>query len=227
MSGDPIDDRVMVFIDGQNLVKALRSEFRTRVHPLLLARRLASERGLAEVTYYSGIHKPDENAKIYALAKRRHDLIRRTGVTVVERQLQYHWEWSIVNDLEPAGRAQPDERHSVAVERTRRAREKGIDLALGLDAVTSALLDKCSTIIVVSRDRDLVEIAKEIHERTRSTAVRVEVALVAGRSKYTLDGYDHTHWIDQEMVDACRDDFDYREDLPEDEVAKFLNSIDS
>ncbi len=227
MTADTADDRVMVFIDGQNLVKALLSAFRTRVHPLLLGRHLAGKRGLAEVSYYSGIHKPEENAKIYALATRRHDLIRQTGVTVVERQLQYHWEWNIDTDLGPARRAEEGERHDVTVERRRAAREKGIDLALGLDAVTSALLDKCSTIIVVSRDRDLVEIAKEIHERTRATSVRVEVALVADRAKYTLDGYDHTHWIDQAVVDACRDDFDYRDELPKDEVADFLGELQS
>ena len=45
-------DRVMVFIDGQNLVKALQRTYRARVHPVLLGRHLAgNKRELAEVRY--------------------------------------------------------------------------------------------------------------------------------------------------------------------------------
>ena len=201
---------VMVFIDGQNLVKALQRAWDTRVHPILLGRHLAGDRHLGEVRYYSGIHQPRENPKVHALATRRHKLIRRTGVTVIERPLQYHWEWGFTERLPPPHHADEGETHSVVVEKARRAREKGIDLALGLDAVTAALLDQCSTIIVVSRDRDLVEISKEIRERTRVKQIKVEVALVADRDKHVLDGYDYTHWIDEDVVNACRDDFDYR-----------------
>jgi uncharacterized LabA/DUF88 family protein len=219
------DDRVMVFIDGQNLVKALQRSHRTRVHPLLLGRHLAGKRALAEVRYYSGIHQPRENPDVHALATRRHKLIRATGVTVIERPLQYHWEWGFDERLPPPHLASETERHRVEVKRERRAREKGIDLALGLDAVTAALLDRCSTIIVVSRDRDLVEIAKEINDRARETAVRVEVALVPDRRRYVLEGYDYTHWIDNDVVAACRDDFDYRKKLPKDQVREFLASL--
>lgn len=219
------DERVMVFIDGQNLVKALKYAFRARVHPVLLGRHLAGGRDLAEVRYYSGIHQPRENPDIHALATRRHKLIRATGVTVIERTLRYHWEWDIEDDLPPPHRADDDEVHDVRVRRARRAREKGIDLALGLDAVTAALLDQCSTIIVVSRDRDLVEIAREINERARSTDVRVEVAMVADRNRHVLDGYDYTHWIDKDVVDACRDHFDYRAKLPKGDVKTFLAGL--
>lgn len=229
MTGAERRDRVMVFIDGQNLLNALRSEWDARLHPVLLGRWLAGDRGLAEIRYYSGVHQRDSNPHVHDLVARRHQLMRRTGVTVVERQLQYHWEWGITDHLPPAHRAGADERHTVEVARVRQAREKGIDLALGLDAVTSALLDKCSTIVVVSRDRDLVEIAKEIDERTRSTAVQVEVALVAERdrrSQHGLDGYDRTHWIDSEVVATCRDSFDYRHELDADEVNAFLQRIE-
>ncbi len=218
-------EKVMVFIDGQNLVKALQRSHRTRVHPLLLGRHLAGKRQLAEVRYYSGIHQSRENPKIHALAARRHKLIRATGVTVIERPLQYHWEWGIEERLPPPHSADDDDRHRVEVKRERRAREKGIDLALGLDAVTAALLDQCSTIVVVSRDRDLVEIAKEINDRARHTNVQVEVALVPDKGRYVLEGYDYTHWIDDDVVAACRDDFDYREKLPKADVKAFLASL--
>jgi uncharacterized LabA/DUF88 family protein len=219
-------ERVMVFIDGQNLVKALQRTYRARVHPVLLGRHLAGDtREVAEVRYYSGIHQPRENPDIHALASRRHKLIRSTGVTVIERTLQYHWEWGIEDRLPPPYSADDGEEHTVQVRKARRAREKGIDLALGLDAVTAALLDHCNTIVVVSRDRDLVEIANEINERARTTNVRVEVALVADRGRHVLDGYDYTHWIDEDVVDACRDNFDYRKKLPRDQVRTFLDRL--
>lgn len=218
-------ERVMVFIDGQNLVMALQQQFDTRAHPLLLARWLAGDRELVETRYYSGIHDRDENQRIHDLARRRHDLIARTGVVVVERTLRYHWEWRIDDDLRPPQHADDGERHRVEVKRYRAAREKGIDLALGLDAVTAAFTDTCDTLVVVSRDRDLVEVAKEINERARLADTRVEVALVAGRDRHGMDGYDHTHWIDQAVVDQVRDDFDYRSDLPAPEVDAFLADL--
>ena len=70
---------VMVFIDGQNLVKALQRSFRARVHPVLLGRHLAGGREIVDIRYYSGIHQPRENPDIHALATRRHKLIRATG----------------------------------------------------------------------------------------------------------------------------------------------------
>ena len=145
---------------------------------------------------------------------------------MVERELQYHWEWGFDDNLPPAYSARDDEAHIVQVTRQRRAREKGIDLALGLDAVTAALLDRCNTIIVVSRDRDLVEVAHEVNERTRDTTVQVEVALVDDRrERRAVEGYHRTHWIDEDVVDACRDDFDYRQELPAEDVPTFLARV--
>lgn len=222
---EPAGERVIVFIDGQNLVKAVTREFGTRVHPVLLGRHLAKGRQLVQTRYYSGIHQPRINAKVHALATRRHKLIRRTGVEVIERQLQYHWEWSIVDRLPPPHRAEADAVMRTKVEKRRVAREKGIDMALGLDAVAAAFSDQCDTLVVVSRDRDLVEIAKEIKERARTRDVKVEVALVAGRNKRVLDGYDYTHWIDSDVVDEIRDDFDYKQRLRKADVDRFLERV--
>ncbi len=221
-------DRVMVFIDGQNLFKALKRARHGRVHPVLLARHLARGRPLVETRYYSGVHQPRENAAIHALAQRRHRLMRKTGVVVIERSLRYHWEWAIDDDLPPAHHVEDGSTRTVRVSKRRAAREKGIDLALGLDAVTAALSDACDTIVIVSRDRDLVEIAKEIDERARTRDVRVEVALVAsGRDRHVLEGYDYTHWIDDDVIEACADDFDYHQKLPKAAVHAFLERVDA
>ncbi len=223
--------RVRVFIDGQNLFKGLSRRFKGRVHPLLLARELAGDRELVGTHYYSGIHDEDENEKMFDLVSRRHDLIRKTGVEVTERTLRYHWEWRVDDDdlPKPWYDNAPD-RQKAKVKKWRGAREKGIDVALALDAVASALTDECDVVIIVSRDRDLMEIASEIKERCGvqgRNCVRVEVAYVSERrgDEGQLPKYDEQIEIDQAIVDKARDHFDYRDSLDKAEVATFLKSL--
>lgn len=225
-----VSERVCVFIDGQNLFKGVNRRFNARVHPLLLARELAGDRTLESTHYYSGIHDQSENSKMYDLVRRRHDLIEQTGVEVTERTLRYHWEWRVDDDLPPPWHDDAGDRHKAKVKRWRGAREKGIDVALALDAVSAALTDECDVVIIVSRDRDLMEIASEIHERCGRAGrdcVRVEVAYVSERrgDENQLPEYDARHEIDENMVVRVRDHFDYRKPLVESEVQKLLESL--
>lgn len=223
------DPRVMVFIDGQNLFKGLKRRFGVRVHPLLLARALSGTgRALVGTHYYSGIHDRDENPRMHELVNRRHDLIRRTGVSVTERTLRYHWEWRVPRDvLDPPWYESAPERTNAVVEKYRGAREKGIDVALALDAVGSILTGECDTVIVVSRDRDLMEIAAEVDQRCADKPVGVEVAYVSERrgDERALSGYDRFHEIDEAIVEAATDRFDYGRPLDEDEVRGFLATL--
>lgn len=220
--------RVIVFIDGQNLYKSVWYRHRTRIHPILLGRELAGDRDLVECRYYSGMHAPRENPAIHALASRRHRLMRDTGVTVVERQLRYHWDWVISDRLPRADQADEGSTREVTAERRRVAREKGIDLALGLDAATAAAQGSCDAIVIVSRDHDLVEVASELTERAASEGrprrVAVEVAIVGHRGS-DHPGYDRTHAIGAAMVDRCRDDFDYSKKLGRGPVREFLATL--
>jgi len=225
-----VTDRVRVFIDGQNLFKGLNRRFKGRVHPLLLARELAGERQLAGTHYYSGIHDEQENESMFHLVNRRHDLIRQTGVEVTERTLRYHWEWRVDDrDLPKPWYDDAPDRQKTMVKRWRGAREKGIDVALALDAVASALTDECDVVIIVSRDRDLMEIANEIRERCskRGDCVRVEVAYVSERrgDEGQLPDYDAHHEIDEAIVNAARDHFDYRNPLDKADVETFLATL--
>ena len=223
------DPRVMVFIDGQNLFKGLKRRFGARLHPLLLARELAGpNRVLVGTHYYSGIHDRDENVRMHDLVRRRHELMRRTGVTVTERTLRYHWEWRVERDeLDPPWYDSAPDRATARVEKHRGAREKGIDVALALDAVASILTGAADVVIVVSRDRDLMEIAAEVDQRCAGKPVGVEVAFVSERrgDERALSGYDRFHEIDDDIVEAARDDFDYGRDLDEHEVRRFLDAL--
>ena len=219
----------MVFIDGQNLFKGLKRRFSARLHPLLLARVLTGpDRELVGTHYYSGIHDRDENPQMHDLVRRRHDLIRRSGVSVTERTLRYHWEWRVPRgELDPPWYDSAPDRTTAVVEKHRGAREKGIDVALALDAVASILTGVCDVVIVVSRDRDLMEIAAEVDQRCAGKPVRVEVAYVSERrgDERALDGYDRFHEIDEAVVAAAVDEFDYRRPLDEAEVDAFLERL--
>ncbi len=223
-------ERVCVFIDGQNLFKGLNKRFKGRIHPLLLARELAGERTLVDTRYYSGIHDKAVNESMFELVSRRHALIAQTGVGVTERTLRYSWEWKVDDDLPPPWYDEAPKKQTAKVKKWRRAREKGIDVALALDAVSAALTDQCDVVIIVSRDRDLMEIAKEIHERCdgeNGGCAQVEVAYVSERrgDETNLASYDEQHEITEAMFTRSRDNFDYREPLDEAEVAAFLTSL--
>lgn len=78
--------RVLVLIDGQNMHKAcVRLYGHGYVHLLLLADRLREGRSLVGVRYYSGVPDPDIDPEARKRRDRRHAMMRRAGVTVVER----------------------------------------------------------------------------------------------------------------------------------------------
>lgn len=218
----------MVFIDGQNLFKGLSRRHKARVHPILMARKLAGDRDLVGTSYYSGIHDPQENASMFELVDRRHRLMERTGVVVHERTLGYMWQWQIDDRLPPAWKDHKG-KLTAKVRRRRAAREKGVDVALALDAVAAALTDSCDVVIIVSRDRDLAEVAAEINGRCQTKSVNVEVAYVSEErgDEIPILGYEAMHHIDADLVAATRDDFDYRESLDPSAVEAFLQTVRS
>lgn len=220
----------MVFVDGQNVYKCCSEIFRhPYCHPLLLARHLAGGRRLAGVRYYSGIHDPRVNPELNARIQRRHDLIRRSGVTVIPRMLRYRWEWGLnaVHQRElPDARAHEGEERQVTVSPYQRAREKGIDVALALDVVDLAQKNYMDVAILVSGDTDLSEVARVVHDVTRTSPtgrVSVEAAVItSGRRPIVLSHYDYTHQVRGEDFGPIRDDFDYTAPLNRADVDAFL-----
>lgn len=220
--------RVQVFIDGQNLYKGVSRAYGLRVHPILLAHELAGDRTLVGTHYYSGVHRRSENQRMHDLVEQRLQVIERTGVQVSKRTLRYHWEWVVDDDLPPAWKDNGPGRTTAKVKRYRRAREKGVDVALALDAAAAALTDECDVVIIVSRDRDLMEVADEISERCDSACVQVEVAYVSeGRGdEEKLPAYDAHHFIDRDVAQRCADAFDYDDPLDEGAVTAFIDSLE-
>lgn len=94
------------------------------------------------------------------------------------------------------------------------AREKGIDLRLGLDAVRLARLGKLDVIVIFSQDQDLVEVAREVRAITRSEGrwLKIVSAFPSGSRATASRGIDKTDWfrMDEAFYNACLDSRDYR-----------------
>lgn len=205
--------RVMVFIDGQNLYQACRRLFgHPLCHPRLLAEYLAGPRTLNPVqcrfyTVRPNPNKPREAEKARNLDRRLHG-IRESGVTVVLRELRYHWDWGHQQRLPPPEPGAAPQK--VELTPWERPNEKGIDLVLGLDVVEFVLNDLCDVVIIVSLDRDLCEIPKAIRNLRQfvSRPVRLEAAVPTDRPR-TIRDFHFTHQITQPVFDLVRDDTKY------------------
>lgn len=224
------DARVLVLIDGQNAYKACERLYKHGpTHPLLLAHGLAQGRKLVGVRFYSGVHDPSVNPPMRQRADRRHNLMRKVGVTVVERTLRYRWEWG----FDPA--SLPDPRKNVgstlqaSVRPYQRPREKGIDLSIGLDVIDLALSGYMDVAVVVSSDNDLCEAARATHAATVSgSRVSVEAAVFnENRKPVLLQHYDYTHQLKYAEFDAAKDSFDYTNPVPEAWETMFVASCAS
>lgn len=213
MNTDP-KARVIVFVDGQNAYQECRRQHgHGETHPLLLAGVVAAGRKLVGVRYYSGVPDPTKDGVGRQRADLRHNLMRSVGVTVVERQLRYRWEWGFdPKSLPDPQTADRGTRVETTVAPYQRAREKGIDLAIGLDVIDLAISGHMDVAVIVSSDNDLCEAARATHMATsRANRVSVEAAVFNNRRNLIrLSHYDYTHQLRKEDFEAAKDSFNYR-----------------
>jgi hypothetical protein len=109
-----------------------------------------------------------------------------------------------------------------------RAREKGIDLAIGLDVVDLAARGWTDVAVILSSDNDLCEAARSTHQVTSGAGrVSVEAALFnEQRRPILLPHYDYTHQLRYADFDAARDSFDYTSPVPLALANTFARSCD-
>ena len=199
------------------------------MHPLLLGRALAGDDTLVEIRYATGLPDRRHDPRRAERETRRHDLMRRTDVVVLERTLRYRWEWEIRDRDLPHPRSHPDEVRQARVESRHRGQEKGVDVWLALDALVMCSRADLDKVIIASADTDLDMVPHHLrmmagHDQTTVVAAKV---LDDGKDLRDNDAYDDTVAIDRAMFEAVRDEFDYDTDLDDAEVAAFLNRIGS
>jgi uncharacterized LabA/DUF88 family protein len=138
-------DRVVVFLDAQNIYKGARDCFFSRtapftdgqVDPHALAQLLVGRRNTAseleQVRIYTGQPDASKQPKGYGASRKQYAAWRARRVEVVARPLRYPPDFP-----------------------TSKPEEKGIDVQLAIDFITLALDDAYDAAILFSSDTDLV-----------------------------------------------------------------------
>ncbi len=220
-----------MFIDGQNITIGARYAFggTGNMHPLLLGRALAGDGELVEIRYATGIPDYDIDPERTEAAMRRHDLIRRTDVVMLERTLRYRWEWQVRDRDLPDPRNHPGEVRQARVKAYNRGQEKGIDVWLALDALAMCARADIDTVVLATADSDLDMVPQYVRTIPGQEETTVVAAKVVGDGKplHRNDAYDDTVAIDRAIYEACKDEFDYREPLDGAATDRFIEQIGS
>ncbi len=202
-------DRVVVFIDYENVYWAAREAFHrggtssgrmghvepSRLASLILGMSPAPRR-LEAIRVYRGMPSPFLDPRGYRAWRAQTARWEKSGASVIARVLRYPPGWP---SPPPGGRPQ----------------EKGIDVALALDVVDLAHRGAYDVAIIVSVDSDLLP-AIEMLQRMREDAgaPRVEVAAWRPAGGYAprlkaSGGNVWCHWLDEAAYRQVQDTTDY------------------
>lgn len=202
-------DRVVVFLDWQNVYKGAREAFcalqaphwQGQVDPVALAEHLAADspfsRELTQVRIYRG--QPDSilDPKGFGASSRQAAAWRRSPlVELTMRTLRYPRGWPATSRI------------------GERPQEKGIDVALAIDYVVMAVRREFEVGILMSTDTDMKPALEAVAQLTFTQGTRAEVAAwsAAGRHNRRLSIRSRSlycHWVDKDIYDRVADSTDY------------------
>ncbi len=197
--------RAVSFIDGQNLYRHAKDAFghhHPNYDPGKLTAAVCKANGwqVEQIRFYTGIPAAERSEIWHGYWTRRLNVMQRAGIVVTKRQLHYRREQIQLQD---------GLKHDVLV-----AREKGIDLRLGLDVVRMARNGEFDVAVIFSQDQDLSEVAREVRDisRTYGRQFTVVSAFPVGPRATSKRGIDQTKWfrMNRAFYDACLDPRDYR-----------------
>lgn len=194
-------DRVVVFLDYQNIYMSARTLFHPmgtshwngQIDPLalghLLIDRSPYDRQLAGVRIYRGIPDSTKDPKGYGACQRQVAAwASAREVDVITRTLRYPYRW-------PAEKPE----------------EKGVDVALAIDFALMAVRGEYDVGVVMSADTDLKPALEAV---TQSSDARAEVAAWSNPQGYSrrlsIKGRNlWCHWLDEDDYHQVQDTRDY------------------
>ena len=171
-------ERVNVYMDGSNLYHSLRQRIgRTDLDFLAFARKLAGERRLQRIYYYSAPLNQGRTPEAYRAQQQFFDHLRR--VDYLELRLG-----RLVYGNDPGGSPQ----------------EKGVDIMLATDMVSHGIRGHYEVAILVSADTDFCHALQLIKDSGRNA----EVALFNPSASLALRHVaDRTILVDQPFLSDC------------------------
>lgn len=151
-------ERIAIFIDGSNLYNGMRENLRsTRVNLAELIQQLSADRTLLRCYYYNAPLTDDYDEELRDGQQRFFESLRRIPyVTVRLGRLHRRPDGALV--------------------------EKGIDVAIAVEALSLALQGAYDTCMLVSGDGDYVELVEAIKRQGK----HVEVAMFKNQSAGVL-----------------------------------------
>jgi NYN domain len=201
------DDRVIVFIDAQNVYKGARDAFGVRnaegkiqelsifgqIHPMKLGQLICHRpppghtRSLTEVRVYTGRPDSTKDPKGYGANLAQCSAWEKAGVNVTWRTLRYPRDWPTV-----------------------KPEEKGIDVALAIDVVRLAIDGQYDVGIICSTDSDLRPALEYVRNKFMRTP-KVEVMAWSGAKRLSLANMNiWCHYFSRADFDVISDATDYR-----------------
>jgi hypothetical protein len=202
-------DRVVVFLDWQNVYKGAREAFcgygaphwEGQVQPLALGQLIAADspfdRRLHEVRIYRGQPDATRDPKGYAANARQLAAWRKSSlVNVTVRTLRYPRGWPSTH--------RADEK----------PQEKGIDVALAIDFVTMAVAGQYEVGVLMSTDTDLKPALEAVARLTPTRGVRAEVAAwssdVGHSRRLSISSSRlYCHWLGKDAYQRVVDPLNY------------------
>ena len=195
----------MAFVDGQNLFQHAKAAFghhHPNYDPVRLHQTICRAHNWVPslVRFYTGVPDASRDPTWHGYWMRRVLALKRAGVVVTTRRLQYRYR----DAFDEFGELQQIEI----------AQEKGVDIRIALDIVRLARARQYDVAVIYSQDQDINEVVEEVWDiaREQSREVVLASAFLAGPNATFQRGINNTQWIkiDQQTYDSCLDHRDYR-----------------
>ena len=205
MAEEPAVKYAMAFVDGQNLYQHAKSAFghhHPNYDPLKLHAAVCALHGWKPtlVRFYTGVPSVERDPMWAAYWAKRLLYMKNAGVYVTTRPLRYREE------------SVTDEFGNTEVVFT--PQEKGIDVRLALDVVSTARTKQWNVAVIFSQDQDLAEVVQELRSIAKEQDRWMEIccAYPDGPKATSRRGIDKTTWfrMDEAFYQACIDPADYR-----------------
>lgn len=173
------DERVMIFIDGNNLYHEMKGHYgRSDIDFTKFCNKLAGTRSLVRTYYYNAVVDREREPDRYLRQQRFFDSLQALPYFEIRYGRLVYFDWPRQSPI-----------------------EKGVDVKLATDMVVHAFRNSYDTAILVSGDTDYAAAIQAVKDHGK----HVEVALfgAGGGSAHLREVSDRTLEIDKKFLRGC------------------------